>query len=108
MTEKWLTWLADDTWMVFAASEVVTIDEARDLGMRYPAHIADDIDTEEHAILIAAAPDLLAACEAEGGPDTLEYAATIIETLDPGGSLPGQLRRKAEAARTAIIRARGE
>lgn len=67
----------------------------------------NQLEDREYDALMSAAPDLLAACEAECCPDDLEYAAMVLELSDPGGTLPGQLRRKAALERAAIAKARG-
>lgn len=63
-------------------------------------------DALANARLFAAAPELLAACYAGGGPDTLDVAADWI-----GGHSRGTadaLRRMAKAMRAAVKKARGE
>jgi hypothetical protein len=56
--------------------------------------------------LVVAAPDLLAACEAEGGPELLDQAADWIGGHSRGTA--NALRAMAEAMRAAIAKAKGE
>ena len=75
-------------------------------------NLALDIEGDNVARLFAAAPDLLAACEAGAhGPhsaqDTLENVATLIQRELGLTELADAIRAKAFAERAAIARARG-
>jgi hypothetical protein len=68
--------------------------------------IAYGIKSEKHANLIAAAPDLLAACALGTDGDLLRWAAALCEQY--GYQTQGAaLRAKADAEDAALQRARG-
>ena len=77
-----------------------------------PVPIPDSgqFEREADAVLAAAAPDLLAACEdseyqGRTGPELLEFAADMLIQFGP---LSDALQIKAAAERAAIAKARGE
>jgi hypothetical protein len=109
--EDWRVGKDDHGYLVWVKGE----DRAPDLT------VVRDIHDLETARLIAAAPDLLAACELGGthlfdtetieGPQLLRVAAKAIETIGGEGrlrtGLVAALRAKAAAMNAALQRARG-
>ena len=87
--------------------EVITANGVDRIAVISRAGVRTAVESEANGDLIAATPDLLAACEYGQGPDALLGIADALEDRGLSG-YAHWLRKKAEAERAAIAKAKGE